>query len=99
MTSRLPTTTGELRKWRVDHFDPNNKSGVVMGYMYNDELDIWEDGDAAVIRFDNWVESTNFYLAVTKFSCIKCPKDEERPGDGYISVKDRKNGSSTPSGS
>lgn len=48
-----------------------------MGKMYNDVNDIWEDGDDAVIHISDWVESTNFYLAVTHNSAIKCPKDEE----------------------
>lgn len=73
MTSRQPTITGELRKWRRDIV-----KGCVIGHMYNDTHDIWEDGEEAVIHYSDWVESPNFYLAVTKASCIKCPKDEEK---------------------
>lgn len=78
MTSKLPTITGELRKWRL--LQPKVcKTGTVIGYMYDDALDIWEDGENAVIRFRDLVESANFYLAVTNHSCIKLPKDEEVP--------------------
>lgn len=77
MTSPRQTITGELRKWQRSE-PRSSQKGFVEGVMYNDSKDIWEDGEAAVIHFDQWVESTNFYLAVTKTSCIKCPKDEER---------------------
>lgn len=78
MTSRQQTITGELRKWHRSIIGPDGR-GVVVGKMYNDELDIWEDGEHAVIHFDAWVESVNFCLAVTKFSAIKCSREEEVP--------------------
>lgn len=72
------TITGELRKWRL-HNAKGNKKGVVSGAMYNDVNDIWENGEAAVIHFVDWVESANFYLAVCHGTgCIKLSKDEER---------------------
>lgn len=64
------TITGELRKWR--HNDDH-----IIGRMYHDIHDIYEDGDVAVIYYTDFVESVNFYLAVTPRGCIKCPKDEE----------------------
>lgn len=73
MTSRQPTITGELRKWQRDV-----ARNVVIGKMYNDVNDIWEDGEDAVIHYKDWVESANFYLAVTNHSCVKCSKDEEK---------------------
>jgi len=77
MISRQPTITGELRKWRL--MQPKyQKSGTVIGYMFNDELDIWEDGEEAVIRFVDFIEAPNYYLVVCNHSCIKLPKDEER---------------------
>lgn len=72
------TITGELRKWRLlARPTSDGGMGVVVGKMYNDVHDIWEDGDDAVIHIRDWIESANFYLAVTHHSCIKCPKDEE----------------------
>lgn len=70
------TITGELRKW---HRDSSLKGEpCVVGKMYNDIHDIWEDGEEAVIYYRNFVESPNFYLAVTSGGgCVKCPKDEE----------------------
>lgn len=79
MTSRQPTITGELRKWRLLLKPIATSQGIVMGKVYNDANEIWEDGDDAVIHISEWVESTNFYLAVTHHSAIKCPKDEELP--------------------
>lgn len=67
------TITGELRKWRHDVL-----SRTVTGKMYNDEHDIWEDGEDAVIRYTDWYESANFFLAITHGGgCIKCAKDEQ----------------------
>jgi hypothetical protein len=80
MTSKQPTITGELRKWRLLVKPDVMKQGIVMGKMYNDVNDIWEDGEDAVIHISQWIESSNFYLAVTHHSAIKCPKDEEKPG-------------------
>lgn len=77
MTSRQPTITGELRKWQLLVKPELMKQGIIQGYMYNDANDIWEDGDVAVIHISQWVESANFYLAVTHSSAIKCMKDEE----------------------
>lgn len=77
MTSRQPTITGELRKWQLLVKPELMKQGIVKGYMYNDAHDIWEDGDDAVIHISQWIESANFYLAVTHNSAIKCMKDEE----------------------
>jgi hypothetical protein len=69
------TITGELRRW---HRSFNSKGDpCVIGHMYNDTHDIWEDGEDAVIFYSDWVESVNFYLAVCKLGAIKCPKDEE----------------------
>lgn len=79
MTSNQQTITGELRKWQRSKIGPDGK-GTVIGLMYNDTKEIWEDGEAAVIHFNSWVVSVHFYLAVTNSTCIKCPKDEERPG-------------------
>lgn len=83
MASPQQTITGELRKWRLHKIDPEEKgqlrSGTVVGKMYNDINDIYEDGDEAIVLFNDWVESPNFYLAITKYSCVKCPKDEENP--------------------
>lgn len=71
------TITGELRKWRLDRC--SNGDTCVTGKMYNDTQDIWEDGDEAVIRYTDWVESANYYLAVVRDNiCVKCPKDEEK---------------------
>lgn len=71
------TITGELRKWHRERVV--GRTGVVMGHMYNDTHAIWDDGEAAVIYFTDWVESVNFFLAVTTGGgCIKCPRDEER---------------------
>lgn len=71
-----PTITGELRKWHHDHNSKGEK--CVIGQMYNDIGDIWEDGDTAVIFYKEFYESANFYLAVVNRSiCVKCPKDEE----------------------
>lgn len=68
--------TGELRKWRRDTM--TNGDPCVVGTMYNDTQEIWEDGEEAVIRYGDWYESANYYLAVTiGGGCIKCPKDEE----------------------
>lgn len=72
------TITGELRKWRLLVKPNNGALGVVVGYMYNDTHDIWDDGDNAVIQIRDWVESANFFLAVTHHSAIKCMKDEEK---------------------
>lgn len=74
MTSRQPTITGELRKWRRDIL-----TNTVSGQMYGDTKQIWFDGEAAVVQFDRWEEGSTYYLAVTKLSAIKCPKDEEHP--------------------
>lgn len=81
MTSGMPTITGELRKWQLLQAK-GEKLGTVMGYMYNDAHDIWEDGESAVIQFTDWVESANFYLAVTHHTAIKLPKDEELRREG-----------------
>lgn len=84
MTSRQQTITGELRKWRL-LVKPNlhlQAEGIIKGYMYNDAHDIWEDGDDAVIHIVDWVESANFYLAVTHKTAIKCMKDEELKNGG-----------------
>lgn len=71
------TITGELRKWHREKVV--ERTGVVIGYMYHDVNDIWEDGEEAVIHYVDWVVSTNFSLAVTAGGgCIKCPNDEER---------------------
>lgn len=82
MTSNRQTITGELRKWRLHRIEAETpggrRSGTVIGYMFNDQLDIWEDGEEAVVFFYDWVEAPNFFLAVTKYSCVKCPKDEEK---------------------
>lgn len=78
MTSNQPTITGELRKWRLLNKPSGGAlNGIVRGKMYNDLNDIWEDGDDAVLHIKDWVESANFFLAVTHKTCIKCPKDEE----------------------
>lgn len=77
MTSQRQTITGELRKWRLQQLK-GLQTGVVVGYMYNDVNDIWEDGDEAVIHFVFWHETANFYLAGTNTSCIKLEKSEER---------------------
>lgn len=72
MTSPSRTITAELRKWR-------RNGDYVEGYIYNDVADVWEDGDRALIYpIIDWVESVNFFLAVTNTACYKCPKDEER---------------------
>ena len=82
MTSPQRTVTAELRKWR---YSPETKQ--VEGHIYNDINDVWEDGDLALIYpVVEWVESTNFYLAVTNTACYKCPKDEE--------IKNGRNGDS-----
>ena len=71
------TITGELRKWRL--LRPKGEvPNTVIGYMYNDLNDIWEDGDEAVIRFIYWWEAASYYLIGTKTSCIKLEKDEEK---------------------
>lgn len=71
------TITGELRKWHRERVV--ERTGVIVGYMFNDAHDIWEDGEPAVIYYVDWVESVNFFLAVTTGGgCIKCPRDEER---------------------
>jgi hypothetical protein len=93
MTSVQRTITGELRKWQVKVMEVGSRRGIITGKMYNDTLDIWEDGDDAVIHFTDFVESANFYLAVTHHSCLKCMKDEERKdAPNYIPFADRKNG-------
>ena len=69
------TITGELRKWRHDHNSKGDR--CVIGYMYNDIQEIWDDGEEAVIFYRDWVESANFYLAVTAHGAVKCSKDEE----------------------
>lgn len=75
MTSPSRTITAELRKWRRR---PEEGTLIVEGYIYNDINDVWEDGDLALIYpVIDWVESVNFYLAVTNTACYKCPKDEE----------------------
>lgn len=72
------TITGELRKWQLQQPKGLN-FGTVIGYMYHDTHDIWEDGEEAVIQFKDWVDSANFYLVVTTLGgCIKLPKEEER---------------------
>lgn len=71
------TITGELRRW---HHDLNSKGEkCVVGYMFNDTNDIWEDGEGAIIFYIDLVESANFYLAVCAngAACIKLMKDEE----------------------
>jgi hypothetical protein len=56
------TITGELRKW---HHDVNSRGEkCVIGYMFNDTEAIWDNGESAVIFYDQWVESPTFYLAV-----------------------------------
>lgn len=76
MASPQQTITGELRKWHHDAKRDGTK--CVVGKMYDDIHEIWEDGEDAVIVYNNWVESANFYLAVTGTGgCVKCPKDEE----------------------
>lgn len=73
-----PTITGELKKWRLMQ-PKGSKTGTVIGAMYHDANDIWEEGEEAVIWFKDWVESLHFYLAVTALGgCIKLAKDEER---------------------
>lgn len=71
------TITGELRKW---HHDVNSRGErCVVGVMYNDTKDIWDDGEPAVIFYHRWVEASTFYLAVMdKHTCVKCHKDEEQ---------------------
>ena len=77
MTSPQQTITAELRKWR-------RNGSHIEGYVYNDVNDIWEDGDHALIYpVISWVESANFYLAVTHTACYKCSKDEEL-NDGIL---------------
>jgi len=74
MGSRQQTITGELRKWRLEYDRDGNI--VVIGNMYNDVHQIWEDGEPAVIHCIDWVESVNFYLAATANGAIKCPKND-----------------------
>lgn len=74
MTSRQPTITGELRKWRRDI--PHS---CVIGIMYNDVRAIWFDGEGAVIVYQRWEDCGQYFLAVTQNSAIKCMKDEELP--------------------
>ena len=86
MTFPQQTITAELRKWRLHKIDPAEmnqvRSGIVVGTIFNDAYDLYEDGDLAVIHFVDWVESPNFFLAVTHHSCVKCMKDEEKKDDG-----------------
>ena len=78
MGSPQQTITGELRKWRRK--SRGDGKTYIIGHMYNDTNDIWEDGEVAFIFYNDWIESVNFYLAVTgHVGCIKCPKDEEIP--------------------
>lgn len=77
MVSPQQTITGELRKWRRK--TRNDGKTFVIGKMYNDINEVWDDGDEAFILYDNWIESVNFYLAVNKMGAFKCPKDEEIP--------------------
>lgn len=76
MSAQRQTITGELRKW---HHDVNSKGErCIVGKMYHDTLDIWDEGDDAVIFYSELIESVNFYLAVLRNNvCVKCPKDEE----------------------
>ncbi len=82
MTSNPHTITGELRKWRLLVKPGLMQQGIVMGKMYNDTNDIWEDGEDAVIHISDWVESVQFFLAVTHHSAIRCMKDEEKIDGG-----------------
>lgn len=78
MISPQQTVTAELRKWRYDSVRQK-----VEGFIYNDVNDVWEDGDFALIYpVIQWVESANFYLAVTNTACYKCSKDEESKNAG-----------------
>jgi hypothetical protein len=75
MASPQQMITGELRKWHHDVIDGQR---VIVGYMYNDRNDIWDDGDIAILHYRDLYESANFYIAFMNLSiCIKCPKDEE----------------------
>ena len=75
MASPQQMIIGELRNWRRK--TRNDGRNFVIGKMYNDVNDIWEDGDEAFILYTDWIESTNFYLAINKMGAFKCPKDEE----------------------
>lgn len=52
---------------------------AIEGRIYNDINEVWDDGDLALIfPLKEWIESANFFLAVTQTgSTYKCPKDEE----------------------
>lgn len=69
------TITGELRKW---HHDLIEGQKVIIGHMFNDVNEIWDDGDVAVLFYKELYESKNFCIAFMNSSiCIKCPYDEE----------------------
>ena len=75
MASPQQTITGELRKWHREY--NSNGKPVVIGKMFNDANEVWEDGEDAMVHYLFWVESANFYLAATALGAIKCSKDEE----------------------
>lgn len=52
---------------------------AIEGRIYNDINEVWDDGDLALIfPLKEWIESANFFLAVTQTgSTYKCSKDEE----------------------
>ena len=75
MASPQQMITGELRKWRRK--TRNDGRTFVIGKMYNDLTEIYDDGEEAFILYNDWVESANFYLAINKMGAFKCPKDEE----------------------
>lgn len=64
------TITAELRKWR-------RSANGVTGFIYNDINEVWEDGEEAFFTVKEYVESVNYYLAVTNTEVYKLPKDEE----------------------
>lgn len=73
MTSPQRTITAELRKWHK--LDDQH----VEGFVYDDINEVWEDGERALLfPIIQWVESPNFWLAITNTACYKLSKDEQQ---------------------
>lgn len=66
-------SAAELRRWWRD---PNERT--IWGFVYNDPLENWTDGDLGAFDIVELIESVNFYVLKTNgILYLKLDKDEE----------------------